>query len=78
MLHGYQHNLHLKKLIKKWDDDADLMSRCAVLQIEVNHGYMKALRLIINMLTVNCKHPKKYRDKTGDGIWYCMNCNADL
>jgi|APSaa5957512535_1039671.scaffolds.fasta_scaffold04245_5 hypothetical protein len=29
-------------------------------------------------LIPNCKHPKKMRDKTSDGQWYCMNCNLDL
>lgn len=77
IVYGYNHNLFLKKLIKKWDDDADLMSRCAKLQISVNDSYMKALRIIVNLLAANCKHPKKYRDKAGS-VWYCMNCNSDL
>ncbi len=29
-------------------------------------------------LIPNCKHPKKMKDKTADGQWYCMNCNSDL
>jgi mRNA-degrading endonuclease YafQ of YafQ-DinJ toxin-antitoxin module len=29
-------------------------------------------------LVPNCKHPKKMRDKTLNGQWYCMNCNSDL
>jgi len=76
-VYGYTHNLFLKKLIKKWDDDADLMSRCAKLQISVNDSYMKALRIIINLLAVNCKHPKKMQD-TCAGVKYCMNCNSEL
>lgn len=77
IVYGYTHNLFLKKLIKEWDDDADLMSRCAKLQINVNDTYMKTLYMIIKLLTVNCKHPKKFRDKTSDGVVYCMNCNSD-
>lgn len=29
-------------------------------------------------LIPNCKHPKKMRDKSADGQWYCMNYNYDL
>ena len=29
-------------------------------------------------LVSNCKHPKKMRDKDGNGNWYCMTCNHDL
>lgn len=36
------------------------------------------LELIRKELVPNCKHPKKMRDKTADGQWYCMNCNSDL
>ena len=77
IMYGYTHNLHLEKLRKKWNDDTDLMSRCAKLQIEVNNSYMNALRIIVKLLTEKCRHPKKYHDRT-NGIWYCMNCNSDL
>lgn len=76
--YGYQHNLFLKKLRKDWNDDGDLMSRCAKLQIDANDTYLKTLYMILKLLTVNCKHPKKYRGKTSNGAWYCMNCNSDL
>lgn len=36
------------------------------------------LELIRKELVTNCKHPKKMRDRTSDGQWYCMNCNLDL
>ena len=75
---GYTHNLYLKKLVKKWDDPNDIASRCANLQINVNNHFMIFLLDITRILTVNCKHPKKYRDKTKDNVWYCMNCNSDL
>ncbi len=78
IVYGYKHNLFLKKLMKKWDDDGDLMSRCAKLQIDANNTYLKTLYMILKLLTKNCKHPKKYHDRTGDGVWYCMNCNGDL
>lgn len=78
ILYGYKHNLFLKKLIKEWNDPTDLITRSAVLQVCINDQYMSALSVIINLLTVKCKHPKKYRDKTRDDVWYCMNCNSDL
>lgn len=79
ILYGYKHNLFLKKLIKEWNsDETDLAVRCANLQIGMNNQYMAVLSVILKMLTVKCKHPKKYRDKTSDGVWYCMNCNSDL
>lgn len=78
ILYGYKHNLFLKNLIKEWDDPADLMTRCAKLQVDMNNQYMSVLATILKILTVKCKHPKKYRDKTNDGVWYCMNCNSDL
>ncbi len=40
--------------------------------------YIKVLKMIDSQLAPKCKHPKKDRDKTADGQWYCMNCNADL
>lgn len=36
------------------------------------------LELIRKELVPNCKHPKKIRDRTANGQWYCMNCNYDL
>ncbi len=39
---------------------------------------VQVLKVIKKELVPNCKHPKKMRDKTADGQWYCMNCNMDL
>jgi len=78
IIYGYKHNLFLKKLIKEWDDPKDIITRCAQMQVNMNNNYMVAITVIVKMLTLHCKHPKKYRDKTSDGISYCMNCNSDL
>ena len=78
IFYGYSNNIFLKKLIKQWDDDKDIITRCAKMQVTMNNRYMIMLSIIVKMLTENCKHPKKYRDKTSDDMWYCMNCNSDL
>ena len=39
---------------------------------------VEILTQIKNELQPNCKHPKKMRDRTPDGQWYCMDCNLDL
>lgn len=79
IINEYIHNNHLKELIKGWGGDAaDLAVKCANMQIQMNDQSMVVLSKIVEMLIINCKHPKKYRDKTSDGIWYCMNCNSDL
>ena len=79
VFYGYKHNLFLKKTKKEWGDDpTDFAVRCANMLISMNDQYMVVLSVIVNMLTINCKHPKKYRDKTNGGQWYCMNCNSDL
>jgi hypothetical protein len=36
------------------------------------------LEQIRKELVPKCKHPKKMRDRTANGQWYCMNCNSDL
>lgn len=36
------------------------------------------LQAVKEQLVPNCKHPKKMRDRTPDGQWYCMACNLDL
>ena len=36
------------------------------------------LKILKKEIVPNCKHPKKMRDRTPDGQWYCMNCNLDL
>lgn len=36
------------------------------------------LKFIRAQILPKCKHPKKMRDRDGNGNWYCMNCNYDL
>lgn len=44
-----------------------------------SHGdNVQILNNIKKELVPKCKHPKKMRDNTADGQWYCMNCNSDL
>jgi len=66
------------KIDKEWDDDIDIITRSAKMQVTINNRYTVLLSIIVKALAVNCKHPKKYRDKTSDGILYCMNCNDNL
>ncbi len=46
--------------------------------LDVDKIIISNLEKIRNELVPNCKHPKKMRDKTANGQWYCMNCNMDL
>ncbi len=39
---------------------------------------VQVLKVIKKELVPNCKHPKKMRDESPNGQWYCMNCNFDL
>ncbi len=41
-------------------------------------GKADYLEKILKEIQPNCKHPKKMRDRTQDGQWYCMACNMDL
>ena len=36
------------------------------------------LQILKKEIAPDCKHPKKMRDRTPDGQWYCMACNMDL
>ncbi len=45
---------------------------------EVHEDVAKCILEIKKNIQPNCKHPKKMRDKTADGQFYCMNCNLDL
>jgi len=44
----------------------------------ISLGKIRYLENILREIQPKCKHPKKMRDKTADGQWYCMNCNLDL
>ena len=64
-----------KDRVKDWDSPAkDLGLGIADDRI----GMAEVLSLVKKELVPNCKHPKKMRDKSADGQWYCMNCNTDL
>jgi len=39
---------------------------------------VKILKFICAQIMPKCKHPKKMRDRDGNGDWYCMNCNQNL
>jgi hypothetical protein len=46
--------------------------------LDVDTATITNLELIRKELVSNCEHPKKMRDKSPDGKWYCMNCNSDI
>jgi len=67
----------MEKLKVDWnfyDDDHGL----AKTLLNVDKITISNLETIRNELVPNCKHPKKMKDRTPDGQWYCMNCNLDL
>lgn len=79
---------HRKKLISGFRDknqpwhkeNQDLPSEMAEGLAVFLSDEVKYLEKVIKLLESKksqCKHPKKYRDKC-EGVWYCMNCNADL
>ena len=67
----------IKKLEKEWDftDDSHGMGKSL---LNIDKTIIENLELLKKELIPNCKHPKKMRDKTANGQWYCMNCNFDL
>lgn len=67
----------MEKLQKKWTFSNDTHDVGKTL-LDVDKIIISNLEKIRNELVPNCKHPKKMRDKTPDGQWYCMNCNQDL
>jgi len=67
----------MEKLQKEWtfsDDTHDVGKTL----LDVDKIIISNLEKIRAELVPNCKHPKKMRDRTSDGQWYCMNCNLDL
>lgn len=58
----------------KYDLCADLYHTL----LKVTETDIHNLEALKEQLVPNCRHPKKMRDKTPDGQWYCMNCNLDL
>lgn len=68
----------IEKLTKDWDDDH--MKELAKGVASTHEDVAKCLLVVKNCIKEKpkCKHPKKMRDKSPDGQWYCMNCNEDI
>jgi hypothetical protein len=41
-------------------------------------GEIEVLEMIQGQIVPKCHHPKKYHDRTKNGVLYCTNCNMDL
>ena len=67
----------MEKFQKKWEHSDDTYGLTKTL-LDSDKTLITNLELIRKELVPNCKHPKKMRDRTSDGQWYCMNCNLDL
>jgi len=67
----------IARLEKEWDFTTDSHGMGKSL-LNVDKTIVENLELLKKELIPNCKHPKKMRDKTTDGQWYCMSCNSDL
>lgn len=67
----------MEKLQEKWNYSDDTYGIAKTL-LDIDKTIVANLESIKSELVPNCKHPKKMRDRTPDGQWYCMNCNSDL
>ena len=67
----------MEKLEKEWNHTNDSHGVGRTL-LDMDRTTISKLETIRKELVPNCKHPKKMRDRTADGQWYCMNCNLDL
>ncbi len=67
----------MKKLEKEWNYTNDSHGVGKTL-LDMDKTIIANLEIIRKELVPNCKHPKKMRDRTSDGQWYCMSCNSDL
>lgn len=63
---------------KSWNTGKDSIKKLSCTLSDCHKENLHVLNLLKKELVPNCKHPKKMRDKTADGQWYCMNCNVDL
>lgn len=63
---------------KSWNSNSDSIKKLAGTLSDSHDDNVRILNVIKKELVPNCKHPKKMRDRTADGQWYCMNCNMDL
>ncbi|MGY5147890.1 MAG: hypothetical protein ACW9W4_07825 [Candidatus Nitrosopumilus sp. bin_7KS] len=72
----------LENEIKFWSDDKiSSLTSALIDSLQTDVQFLEVLQqklLFQNNLKSNCKHPKKMRDRDPEGIWYCMNCNANL
>jgi len=67
----------IEGLEKQWNFTTDSLGVGNTI-LDMDRTIMSNLETIRKELTPNCNHPKKMRDKTSDGQWYCMNCNYNL
>ncbi len=63
---------------QSWNVGFDCMKELASSLAKSHGDNVQILNLVKKELVTNCKHPKKMRDKSPNGQWYCMNCNSDL
>ena len=68
----------LLKPAQSWNQHFDCLKELVITMSDSKRGDAQVLRIIKKELLVNCKHPKKIRDRDPKGNWYCMNCNQDL
>ena len=61
-----------------WNSDNDKIHSMVQTFAELLDQNILILKTLRKELVGNCKHPKRMRDKTSKGQWYCMNCNLDL
>jgi len=67
----------IEKLEKEWNYTNDDHGIGKTL-LDMDKTIISNLETIRKELIPNCKHPKKMKDRTVNGQWYCMNCNYDL
>lgn len=63
---------------KSWNIGTPNIKDLANTLSDSHRSSVRILDDIKKELVPNCKHPKKMRNRTSDGQWYCMNCNLDL
>ena len=68
------------ELVASWGKDPDdhLPTDVGNMIISILQDFVKLLQVLIKLLRPRCRHPKKFRDRDGDGNWYCTSCNLDL
>ncbi len=63
---------------KIWNSDNDQFHSLVQTYAGLLEQNIRILQALKKELVGKCKHPKRMRDKTANGQWYCMNCNLDL